>query len=94
MAAKTEKASPVEPVEKVIDRSEEYVDFMIPLTSPDDRPVFIGVNGDAIRVKPGEVVSVKRKFVEVYNNSIKQRRDAMNAQRNAQNASKKALADL
>ena len=77
-----------------IDRSEEYVDFIIPLTSPDDRPVFIGVNGDAIRVKPGVNVKVKRKFVEAWEHSMEAKREAMQTRINAQKASKRALAEL
>ena len=36
-----------------IDRSEEYVDFMIPLGA-DNTAVFLGVNGENVRVMPGE----------------------------------------
>jgi hypothetical protein len=76
------------------DRGEEYVDFMIPRSSPEDRPVVIGVNGEFIRVLPGEQVTVRRKFVEAWMNSQAQRREAWKTQSNAQAASKKALAEL
>lgn len=81
-------------VVKNIDPGEEYVDFMIPITSPDDRPVFIGVNGDGIRVKPGVPVRVKRKYVEAWEHSMEAKIEAMRTRINAQNASKRALADL
>ena len=77
----------------VADRGEEYVDFQIPYGG-ENKPVLIGVNGDFIRVRPGEVVSVKRKFVEAYNNAMKQERAAWDMQTNAQKKAKKALADL
>ena len=80
--------------DEVMDRGEEYVDFQIPMSGPDSKPVLIGVNGEFIRVRPGEVVQVKRKFVEAYYNSKKQEREAWMTQTRAQNASKKALADL
>ena len=89
MAAKTEKAEG----ESVIDRGEEYVDFQIPFGG-DNKPVFIGVNGETIRVMPGETVQVKRKFVEVFENAQAQERAAVREQIRAQNASKRALADL
>jgi len=93
----TKKETPaVEEVDEIqpeVDRSEEYVDFMIPLGA-DSTPVFIGVNGENVRVRPGEQVSIKRKFVEAYNNSVKQTQAAYKAQRAAEAASRKALADL
>ena len=75
------------------DRSEEYVDFMIPLGA-DNTPVFLGVNGENVRVMPGERVSIKRKFVEVYEHSVEQRRAAWKAQSEAQRKGARALADL
>lgn len=79
--------------EKAVDRGEEYVDFQIPYNG-ESKPVMIGVNGEFIRVLPGETVSVKRKFVEAYNNAMKQERAAWDARIKAQNKAKKALADL
>ena len=79
--------------EDAIDRGEEYVRFMIPL-SADNAAVFIGVNGETVRVRPGENVYIKRKFAEAYNHSVAQQNSAWKAQIAAQNASRKALADL
>lgn len=79
--------------EKAIDRGEEYVEFQIPYGG-ENKPVLIGVNGDFIRVRPGEVVQVKRKFVEAYNNAMRQERAAWDANIKAQNKARKALADL
>ena len=89
MATKKEEEVVVE-----MDRGEEYVDFQIPLSGPDAKPVLIGVNGEFIRVRPGEPVQVKRKFVEAYMHAKQQEREAWKTQTRAQNASKKALADL
>lgn len=79
--------------ESAVDRGEEYVDFQIPFGG-DNKPVFIGVNGETIRVMPGVTVQVKRKFVEVWENAQAQERAAWQTQIRAQNASKRALADL
>ena len=73
---------------------EEYVDFLIPRTTPEDRPVFLGVNGESVRVAPGEPVRVKPKFAEVYFAAQAQERAAFESRRRAREASKKALADL
>lgn len=80
--------------ERTIDRGEEYVDFMIPVSSPDEKPAMIGVNGEFVRVRPGDTVTIKRKFVEAWQHSQAQQRASIEAQRRAQNASRKALADL
>jgi len=80
--------------EATTDRGEEYVEFMVPMTGPDAKPVLIGVNGEFIRIRPGEQVSVKRKFVEAYMNSRKQEREAWQTQVRAQKASQRALTEL
>ncbi len=79
---------------KSADRGEEYVDFLIPRTTPEDRPVFLGVNGESVRVAPGEPVRVKRKFAEVYFAAQAQERAAFENRQRAREASRKALADL
>ena len=73
---------------------EDYIDFLIPRAAPDDRAVFLGVNGETVRVRPGETVRVKRKFAEVWANARAQERAAYETCRRAQEASKKALANL
>lgn len=76
------------------DPGEEYVDFMLPFNGTDTKPVMIGVNGEFIRVRPGVTVSVKRKFVEAWLNAQTQERAAWESQIKAQNAGRKALAEL
>ena len=80
--------------EEIVDRGEEYVDFMIPRTGPSDEAKVIGVNGEFIRVRPGVQVRVKRKFVEAWEHAQDQRNAAWQAQVKRQEASRKALADL
>lgn len=75
------------------DRGEEYVAFMIPFNG-ESKPELIGVNGEFIRVRPGVQVRVKRKYVEAWENSKRQEQAAWKTQIKAQEASRKALADL
>ena len=77
-----------------LDRGEEYVDFMIPFNGTDTRPELIGVNGEFIRVRPGVQVRVKRKFVEAWEHAQAQERAAWQTQLDAQNRSRRALAEL
>ena len=77
-----------------IDRGEAYVDFVIPRGGIDERAVLIGVNGEFVRVRPGETVRVKRKFVEAWEHAQAQEREAWRTQVKAQEASRKALAEL
>jgi len=96
MATKKEPLAEAQEIKEApaIDRGEEYVSFQIPFTGADSKPVMIGVNGEFIRVRPGETVQVRRKFVEAYNNAQTQERAAYAANIKAQNASRKALAEL
>lgn len=88
--------TPAEPDVPILptDPGEEYVDYVIPRTGPDDAPVFIGVNGDSVRVVPGVRVQLKRKFVEAYEHALKQEHEAWETQRKLLESSKNALADL
>ena len=79
---------------KAVDPGNEIVDFIIPRSGPDDKAVLLGVNGEFIRVMPGEPVKVKKKFVEAWENAQAAQREAWEAQSRAQKASQKALADL
>ena len=54
------------------DPGEEMVDLYIPKKSRDDTERFLAVNGENILVKTGVTVKVKRKFKEVYENSVAQ----------------------
>ena len=87
-------AKAIQTAAEAADRGEEYVEFMIPRTGRDDRAVFLGVNGESVRVLPGAQVSVKRKFAEVYAHSVAQQRAAWKADAAREKASKKPLAEL
>ena len=86
--------SPKEIAQLLNDRGEEYVDFLIPRTGVDQKPELIGVNGEFIRVRPGEPVRVRRKFVEAWENAQAQEREAGRARLQAMNASRRAFAEL
>ncbi len=86
--------SPKEIAQMLNDRGEEYVDFLIPRTGVDQKPELIGVNGEFIRVRPGEPVRVRRKFVEAWENAQAQEREAWRTQMRAQEAGSRALAEL
>ncbi len=77
-----------------VDRGEETVDFLIPSAGPDNHPALIGVNGELVRVMPGEPVRIKRKFVEAWEHSRRQEHEAWETQSRAQQASRKVLAEL
>lgn len=66
---------------------EELVDLSVPLDPKGElRDLVLGVNGELIRVKRGCTVKVKRKFVEVYQNSVAQNMAAVAAKEKAQRA--------
>ena len=83
-------------VEKTIaERMEEKVEFTAPFGSDlKDDKLFLCVNGEAITIKRGETVKIKRKFVEAYEHSREQALNAVRYQIEAQRQSGKALADL
>lgn len=49
----------------------EYTAHIIPGMKK-QKPIVVGVNGEIIRIKRGETVKIKRKFVEVLDNANKQ----------------------
>ena len=54
------------------DPGDEEVELFIPKKSRDDTERFLAVNGENVLVKTGIKVKVKRKFKEVYENSVAQ----------------------
>ena len=54
------------------DPGEELVELFIPKKSRDDTERFLAVNGENVMVQTGVTVKVKRKFKEVYDNSVAQ----------------------
>ena len=66
---------------------EEYVTFTAPYSDDEwDNALFISVNGENVRILRGETVKVKRKFVEVYKNSLEQKKAAREAMKQAKMA--------
>ena len=64
MATKAEKAS---------DPGEEYVEIFIPkdMRIQGDDTIHMSVNGEECHIKPGNNVRIKRKFAEVYQNTMR-----------------------
>lgn len=74
---------------------EEEVSYVYPLSfSEKERDLVVGVNGEIIRIKKGVPVTIKRKFVEVIENSLKQRQAAMDTMDRAQKAGEQAVTML
>ena len=89
---KVEKAAPVKDVAP--QDPEELVEYTAPLTTPDAKPIFVGVNGETVRIQRGVPVKIKRKFYEALMHAQEQELAAFVAQRQAQEASTKSLADM
>lgn len=74
---------------KAVNTGEELVDYIAPLLpGQDNQDQLAGVNGEFIRIKRGELVKIKAKFVEVLNNAAKQQTEAYKASVAAQKTQK------
>ncbi len=74
---------------------EELVDFTAPYDpTGEKRDIFLAVNGETLRVKRGETVQIKRKFVEAWNNSLAQTIEARRAREKAKDQAKAAMMDM
>ncbi len=74
---------------------EELVDFTAPYDpTGEKRDILLSVNGETVRVKRGETVQIKRKFVEAWENSLAQTIEARRAQEKARDQSKTPLMDM
>ncbi len=88
------KAKNEEPTPKGPD-PEELVDFTAPYDpTGEKRDIFLAVNGETVRVKRGETVQIKRKFLEAWNNSLAQTNEARRAQEKARDQAKTATMDM
>lgn len=68
---------------------EELVEYTAPLLpGMGTQDVIVGVNGEIIRIKRGEPVQIKRKFVNALNNAAKQQVAAYKAAAEAQQTKK------
>ncbi len=72
----------------ITDPMEEYVEYTAPYAADlrDETPVFVAVNGESLRIKRGETVRIKRKFLEALRCASEQERAAMRYQRQAASA--------
>lgn len=68
---------------------DELVEYTAPLLpGMGTQDVIVGVNGEIIRIKRGETVKIKRKFVNALNNAAKQQVAAYKAAAEAQQTKK------
>lgn len=68
---------------------DELVEYTAPLLpGMGTQDVIVGVNGEIIRIKRGEPVTIKRKFVNALNNAAKQQVEAYKAAAEAQQTKK------
>lgn len=89
------ETTPVETVPAGLPDPEELVDYMVPRGYGEkERDLVVAVNGQGIRIKKGERVQIKRKFVEAIENSLRQRASAEAAMDRAQKASERPVAEL
>lgn len=87
--------APVEEAPVGLPDPEELVDYMVPrMYGEKERDLVVAVNGEGIRIKKGERVQIKRKFVEAIEHSLRQRDSAQDAMDRAQEASKRPVAEL
>ena len=68
---------------------EALVEYTAPYAADlsDMTPVFVAVNGETLRIRRGETVKIKRKFLEALRCAAEQEREAMRYQRQAASAS-------
>ena len=73
---------------------EELVDYIAPRLGPKEQDIFVGVNGETVRIRRGAHVRIKRKFYDVLMNAQDQEEAAMRAIENAQRQSSRPLAQF
>ncbi len=74
---------------------EELVDFTAPLDPTGERQeIVLGVNGETIRVKRGESVKIKAKFLEVWKHSNQQAMAARATMAKAQESSRAPMLEM
>lgn len=80
---------------KLPDPNEEvaYTAHLIPGVKV-QKPIVVGVNGEIIRIKRGETVKIKRKFVEVLDNANKQIMSTYNTINETKKQGDKPIAEL
>ena len=80
-AAKTEETA----AKTAVPAGEEFVEYMAPLLGAGkQKPVFVAVNGETLRIQRGVPVKIKRKFVTALRNADAQAFEAYQAVARAQ----------
>ena len=72
-------------MEKTKDPMEELVEYTAPYNADlsDATPIFVAVNGESLRIRRGETVFIKRKFLEALRLAAEQEREAIRYQKQA-----------
>jgi len=87
--AAVNKTEQVESKQNKVKPGDELVEYTAPLLpGMGTQDVIVGVNGEIIRIKRGETVQIKRKFVKALNNAAKQQVEAYKAAAEAQQTKK------
>ena len=74
---------------------EELVDFTAPFDPTGEKQdIILSVNGETSRVKRGEAVEIKWKFLEVWDNAQQQANSARKTMEAAVKASQKPMAEI
>lgn len=74
---------------------EDVVEYTAPLMPwRTDRDIFVAVNGESIRIKRGETVQIKRKFVEVIEHAEAQEMEAYRNKLAYQQQAKNAMTNF
>ena len=74
---------------------EDYVSYTAPLLAGETRQdILLSVNGEIVRIRRGETVTIKRKFLEALENAERQSLSAHRAMALAQQRSDTALAAM
>ena len=83
------------PEKSIAEQMEELVEYTAPYGADiKDTSILVAVNGEEIRIRRGETVKIKRKFVEALQNAAKQERAAYIYQMEAVKAAEKAAVEM
>ena len=95
MAEKKNAQGPEDPAVTAAPDPEELVEYTRPVDlTGRTMDLVVGVNGEFIRIRNGETVRIRRKFLEVIRNAEAQRMAALDTMNRAAKASRRAMADL
>ena len=76
-------------------RGEEFVMYTAPLAPGNERQdIFVGVNGESIRIMRGQPVRIKRKFVKVLEAAARQEMAAFMQRQEAKKAASRSSGDF